>query len=225
MYYPKSQIKPNLFTNGGEYILSTTKEEYKGYYYKTSTGQSYTGKNPSNPQSILLEPLIISDAPGLTQNLPNNSEPIVIPVAPSIQTSTLPDGTTSTIEFPVNLGLYNNYPKRNEFENRLLPQFNPTTPNPQEKTNGQFTRYFCKRNNELKYMEISLDTYTQLSIKDPQISWDLYTPASVVWQIQGDKNIVYASNQSSVSLVEKIQTWYGFSQYFRGDFLKYYLGS
>jgi hypothetical protein len=88
MYYPKTQIKPNLFTNGGEYILSTTKEEYKGYYYKTSTGQSYTGKNPSNPQSILLEPLIISDAPGLTQNLPNNSEPISIPVAPSIQTST-----------------------------------------------------------------------------------------------------------------------------------------
>jgi hypothetical protein len=38
-YYPKSQIKPNLYTNGEEYILSTTKEEYKGHYYKISTGK------------------------------------------------------------------------------------------------------------------------------------------------------------------------------------------
>ena len=225
MYYPKSQIKPNLFTNGGEYILSTTKEEYKGYYYKISTGQLYTGKNPNEIQSILLEPLVISDVPKLTQNLPNNSDPIVIPLSPYIQTSTLSDGTTSTVNIPVNSGLYNSYPKRNEFENRLLPQFNLPSPTTQEQQNSQFTRYFCKRNNELKYIEINLDTYTQLSIKDPQIAWDLYTPASVVWQIQGDKNIVYASNQSSVYLVEKTQTWYGFSQYFKGDFLKYYLGS
>jgi hypothetical protein len=225
MYYPKSQIKPNLFTNGGEYILSTTKEEYKGYYYKISTGQLYTGKNPNEPQPILLEPIVIADVPKLTQNLSNNSDPIVIPLAPYTQTSTLPDGTTSTIDFPVNSGLYNSYPKRNDFENRSLPQFTPTLPTTQEKSNGQFTRYFCKRNNELKYMEISLDTYTQLSTKDQQIAWDLYTPASVLWQIQGDKNTVYASNQSSVYLVEKTQTWYGFSQYFKGDFLKYYLGS
>jgi len=225
MYYPKSQIKPNLFTNGGEYILSTTKEEYKGYYYKTSTGQLYTVKNPKKPQSILLEPFITPGVPKLTQNLSNNSDPIVIPLAPYTQTSISPDGTTSTVNIPVDLGLYNSYPKRNEFENRLLPQFNPNTPTQLEQQNGQFTRYFCKRNNELKYMEISLDTYTQLDIQDPQIAWDLYTPASVTWQIQGDKNTVYASNQSSVYLVEKTQTWYGFSQYFKGDFLKYYLGS
>ena len=225
MYYPKSQVKSNLFTNGGEYILSTTKEEYKGYYYKISTGQLYTGKNPTEPQTILLEPIVIADVPELTQNLPNNSNPIVIPLAPSTQTSTSPDGTTSTISFPVNSGLYNSYPKRNEFGNRLLPQFNPNVPTQQEKTNGQFPRYFCKRNNELKYMEINLDTYTQLSTQDPRIAWDLYTPASVLWQIQGDKNTVYASNQSSVYLIEKTQTWYGFSQYFKGDFLKYYLGS
>jgi hypothetical protein len=29
MYYPKSQIKTNLYTNGGEYILSTTKKIIK----------------------------------------------------------------------------------------------------------------------------------------------------------------------------------------------------
>jgi hypothetical protein len=195
MYYPKSQIKPNLFTNGGEYILSTTKEEYKGYYYRTSTGQSYTGKNPTHPQSILLE-LNFNFQTEENQSTASSIE--IITPNPLIQILSPP---------------------------RTIPQFNPTTPNTQEQQNGQFTRYFCKRNNELKYIEINLDTYTQLSIKDPQIAWDLYTPASVIWQIQGDKNTVYASNQSSVYLIEKTQTWYGFSQYFKGDFLKYYLGS
>jgi hypothetical protein len=38
-YYPLSQIKPNLFTNGGEYVLSTTKENYKGPYYELSNGR------------------------------------------------------------------------------------------------------------------------------------------------------------------------------------------
>ena len=39
-YYPKSQIKTNLYTNGGEYTtsqnqFSTVAESYIGYYYKT----------------------------------------------------------------------------------------------------------------------------------------------------------------------------------------------
>jgi hypothetical protein len=198
MYFPKSQIKPNLFTNGGEYILSTTREEYKGYYYKVSNGKYFTGKNPNQSTDIELIP-----SPEITIL----SQPFV---NPSLEITVEPEFDYQTIK---------------SFQTRTIPQFNPTTPNTQEQQNGQFTRYFCKRNNELKYIEINLDTYTQLSIKDPQIAWDLYTPASMAWQIQGDKNTVYASNQSSVSLVEKIQTWYGFSQYFRGDFLKYYLGS
>jgi hypothetical protein len=195
MYYPKSQVKPNLYTNGREYILSTTKEEYKGYYYKISTGQLYTGKNPNVPQPILLEPLTSATLSTPELFTPDQLTKIITsPIQPS---PTLPD--------------------------RNIPQFNQIPPTTQQQQNGQFTRYFCKRNNELKYMEISLDTYTQLSTKDPRIAWDLYTPASVLWQTQGDKNTVYASNQSSVYLVEKTQTWYGFSQYFKGDFLKYYL--
>jgi hypothetical protein len=43
-YYPKSQIKTNLYTNGGEFILST-KKQYKGYYYKVPM-EKYTWKTP-----------------------------------------------------------------------------------------------------------------------------------------------------------------------------------
>ena len=56
-YYPKSQVKTDLYTNGGQYVLSTTQEEYTGYYYEISTGQKYTGKNPQQGPSILLQKL------------------------------------------------------------------------------------------------------------------------------------------------------------------------
>jgi hypothetical protein len=56
MYYPKSQIQLNLYTNGGEFILSTTKEDYKGNYYKVSSGKLYSGKNPTDKPNILLSP-------------------------------------------------------------------------------------------------------------------------------------------------------------------------
>ena len=193
MYYPKSQIKPNLYTNGGEYILSTTEEEYIGYYYLTSTGQSYTGKNPQQGPNILLQDL----------------SPIIEP---------------STLISPITISPLSTSPSPS-LPTRAIPVFNPNPPTQQEKQNGQYTRYFCKRNNELKYIEINLNTFTLLSTQAPQIAWDLYTPASVLWQIKGDKNTVYASNQASVSLIEKNIPWYGFSQYFKGDFLKYYLGS
>lgn len=196
MYYPKSQLKSNLFTNGGEYILSTTREEYKGYYYKISTGKYFTGKNPNQPPNI---EIISIQSPIQTNQSPFN---------PPLEITLEPDTTYNT-----------NIP----YQIRTIPQFNPIPPTPTEKQNGQFTRYFCKRNNELKYIEIDLDTYTLLSTQSSQIAWDLYTPSSLVWQIQGDKNTVYASNQSSVHLVEKTQTWHGFSQYFKGDFLKYYV--
>jgi hypothetical protein len=225
MYFPKSQVKPNLYTNGGEYILSTTKEEYKGYYYKISTGQLYTGRNPKEQSSILLEPYAPLDAPNPTQNFLYNLNPISLPIAPVTQLSPTSGEYVTNPNLPVNSGLYSKYPKLNEFENRLIPQFNPNPPTQQEKTNGQYTRYFCKRNNELKYIEIDLNTFTLLSTQSPQMAWDLYTPASTLWQIQGDKNAVYASNQSSAYAIEKKLQWYGFPQYFQGQFLKYYLGS
>lgn len=193
MYYPKSQIKPNLYTSGGEYILSTTGENYLGYYYLTSTGQKYTGKNPQQGPNILLQ---------------------------DIQTST----DTSPFVDLLNINQLASSPSPS-LPNRTIPQFNPNPPTQQEQQNGQYTRYFCKRNNELKYIEINFNTFTLLSTQSPQIAWDLYTPTFVLWQIQGDKNTVYASNQATVSSIEKNLQWYGFSQYFKGDFLKYYLGS
>lgn len=43
MYYPKSQIKPNQYTNTGEFLIASSNTEYIGYYYSTSDGKFYSG--------------------------------------------------------------------------------------------------------------------------------------------------------------------------------------
>ena len=54
MYYPKSQVKTNLYTNGGEYAISDSNTPYKGYYYKTSTGEYFSGRTPNETPSFRL---------------------------------------------------------------------------------------------------------------------------------------------------------------------------
>jgi hypothetical protein len=205
MYYPKSQVKPNLYTNGGEYILSTTKEDYKGYYYEVSNGEKYTGQFPQDgPNILLIFPKILNQiTPQL--NTPSPSSTIILDTENSIL-------------------LYSNQTKQPQ-QPRFLPQFNPTLPTEQDKQKGQFTRYFCKKTNENIYLEIDQNTYKQLVSQDPKIAWDLYNPTQITWIIKGDKTQVYTSNKGSVTVIEQQKSWYGFTQWFKDKFLQYYLES
>ena len=198
MYYPKSQIKTDLYTNGGQYALSTSNQDYKGYYYEISNGEKYTGRNPQDGPNILLtEPLSINN--------------------PTISNTTTQTPTQQII-YTVNESVSISLP------NRTIPQFNPTIPTDSDKSLGVFSRYFCKKTNELIYLEINKQTYDQLNNKNPNIAWDLYTPQLVLWQIKGDQEQTYLANKNNVSLLEQKQKWYGFSQYFKEDFSKYYVG-
>jgi len=199
MYYPKSQIKTNLYTSGKEYSLTTTKEEYIGYYYEISTGQQFTGKNPQDGPNISLQ---------LSDSYPN----------PFIENQPIPTeeiiALNSTDYIPPNIPTI-----------RSIPLFNPTLPTTQDNQNGQFNRYFCKKNNETRYLEIDQNTYKQLQNRDPKIAWDLYTPIIVLWIIQGNQTQVFNSNKATVQAIETNVKWHGFTQYFQDKFLKYYLGS
>jgi hypothetical protein len=200
MYYPKSQIKTNLYTNGGEYILSTTKEEYIGFYYEISSGKKYTGKTPQDGPNILL---ILQNQYDLEVEIFSNQP-------------------SQFIEFQdtISGGAYKNTPTV-----RSIPRFNPTLPTEQDKQNGLFTRYFCAKTNELIYFEIDKLTFDKIKARDKQIAWDLYIAASVVWRIKGEKEQVYKSNKGAVISLEQNLRWSGFSQYFQDRFLQYYLES
>jgi len=204
MYYPKSQIKTDLYTDGSEYILSTTKEGYTGFYYEISTGQKYTGKNTQDKPNILLTPI-------QQANFIESRELSAI-------------GDSPTIDAPIYFIPEEGYSKIND-SNRFIPQFNLTLPTTQDQQNGQFLRYFCKKTNETQYIEIDLDTFKKLTYKDSQIAWDLYNPVSLIWQIAGNKEQVYKSNKASAIAIEQNLKWYGFSQYFQDKFLKYYVES
>jgi hypothetical protein len=201
-YFPKSQIKPNLYTNGGEYILSTTKENYKGPYYETSTGQKFTGKTPQDGPNIPL--LLYLNIPS---ELVQNTEGNVIEIF-NILT---PDADNPLLIDPLNKKILNG------LSNRFIPLSNPTYPTDQDIQLGVYTRYFCKKNNELKYMEIDKTTFEKLNTKSKDIAWDLYTPVSTLWYLRGNVDS-YGANKGLVSLIEKNQKWYGFTQWFKDKF-------
>jgi hypothetical protein len=206
-YYPSSQIKPNQYTNGGEYILSTTKEIYKGYYYELSNGKKYTGKNNTDKPNILISKFNALDEIQIdTTNLQDTITYLYSNVEDLIQDNYTPSNG-------------------NILSERYLPSYNLTTPTQSDYNLGVFSRYFCKKTNELKYIEIDKTTHSQLTAKSPKIAWDLYIPLTTLWYLKGDKEKVYTTNKNLIILIEQNQKWHGFSQYFKEQFSKYYLES
>jgi len=53
MYYPKSHITPDLYSNG-EYLLKNTTEVYTGYYFSTFDNKYFTGKYPNDGKNLEL---------------------------------------------------------------------------------------------------------------------------------------------------------------------------
>jgi hypothetical protein len=213
-YYPKSQIKTNLYTSGGEYSLappnSYFQESYIGYYYKLSNGRTYTGKNPTDGTRQFLY--------AINPNYPNNL---------ALSSKNLIDPNPSLIELDLTnqAQQYNTLLGNKTPNNRLIPVYNLTTPTQKDYELGVFTRYFCKKNNEPKYLEIDKKTFDLLSSKSKNIAWDLYTPISTLWYITGDKIEVAKTNKGLINLIETQQKWYGFLQYFKDQYSKYYLAS
>ena len=222
MYFPKSQIQPNLYTNGTEFQKLTDRSIYTGFYFKTSTGLFYTGKTPNdgpNTQLVKLNPDTLnnqtySPLPTTPNTIPDTLKLIVI--ANDVSTNGL------NIPYPtqVNLSLY---PKKSTF--RFLPQYSGVQLTDEDIKVGVVQRYFCKKNNELIYLETNKENYNLLINRSPNIAWDLYTPISMLWYIDGGLDKAYSTNKNLASLIERNNKWYGFTQYFKDDFTKFYLES
>jgi hypothetical protein len=207
MYYPKSQIKTNLNTRGNEFIIPETNQEYKGYYYLTSNGQAYSGKTPSDPTSQLLQPITqslsffteLKDAEpleegALTADATFFTLPSVYVTSANLNVSTVPSLPKQS------------YPVVTENDYKL----------------GEFQRYFVKKSNEPKFLEISLEDYRKYVNQDSNVMFELYIPFQINWILTGEKEQVYQINQNIVAKAEREQNLPGFTQYFRDRFTQFY---
>jgi hypothetical protein len=195
MYHPKSQIKTSLYTNGGDFILRNNSAPYKGYYYETSSGRYFTGKNPNESPSFEL----IKTS---------------IPSSPSSQTSE-----------------DNFYIIETKYYSSKNLSFNQTAPSPPKQSYpivtendyklGEFQRYFVKKGNEPKFIEISKEDYLKYTQQDKDVMFELYTPIQISWILTGDKDQVYKINQSIVARAEREQNLPGFTNYFKDRFTQF----
>jgi hypothetical protein len=195
MYFPESQITPNQYTNGGEFQIKSTGQNYAGYYFITSTGQRYTGRN-QNDNPVL-------ELTSLTTNLNNTN--LNLP-----EIITLEDITyNNIIAAPTNI-IYK-------------PAYNPNTPTSQDYQIGEYRRYFCKKTNEILYLEINQNTFDKLISKSPDIYWQYYLPFFLPWNLTGTKEQVATVNRNIVLLTMKNFSLPQFDAYLKFDFTKYYV--
>jgi hypothetical protein len=200
MYYPKSQIKTNLYTNGDEFVFLSNKQPYIGYYFKTSTGQYFTGKTPDDrPNTEIIFNL------ALAENL--------IPTNQSDYSVLINTDTSDIIS-------YNNLIKSTSI--LISPSYNAPVPTEQDYQIGEFRRYFCKKGNEILYLEINKETFDKLIAKDPQYQFSLYQPFNLPWKLTGVQEEVEKTNRNIVALTSQRLRLPEFGRYLKDNYLKYY---
>jgi hypothetical protein len=195
-YLPLSQIKSNLYTKGGEFYVKSNQQLYKGYYYKTSTGQYYSGKTPQDKPSVLLvsykEEITDIDTPFITNT--NNSVWSIQEI--NYQKDVNPAPTTPTSTYP--------NPKQSDYKL------------------GEFERYFLSKNNEIKFKEVNLFTYNQYLTKDPSVSFQIFSPIKLSWGLTGNREKTYTINYNTVKRISLNLKLRGFVEYFQGRFTQFY---
>jgi len=195
MYYPKTKIIPDQYTNGNELVYLHTNTVYQGYYHILANGRIFTGKNSNDGIPRELERI----TPGTERTLS------------SVEITALP------IE-----DLYQMEPSNTEYDRIRIkttgqtavktlkePQYSIPTP-----AYPSFIRYFVKRVNNNIYLEINKGTYESLISKNSLYNWPAYFPFSLPWTTVGSsKQAIYTINRDIVLLTEQRLNLYGFSQY------------
>jgi len=205
MYFPKSQITTNLYTNGGDYVYSNSPEDgyYVGFYFKTSNGKYYTGKNPNDTpvQEIKLEfqPQTEDAEEGVAGSYTAEANLYLVPDVYAINN---------------NLGLDATPPS--------APRLSTPLPTEEDYKIEEYQRYFASKNNEAKYIEINKSQFTQFQDELPTVDYVMYEVYSLPWLIAGNRNKVYNINKNTVKRVEKNNTLVGFSSYFQNKYDRFF---
>jgi hypothetical protein len=219
MYYPKSQIKTNLYTYGDEYVITLTQAAYTGYYFLTSTGQAFTGRTPDdrpNQELTKVDPVTKNEG-GPLGTLKNSSSPIFSAHNPFASNIINEVDILSSLDYAqiTNTNIFNP-------SEVLVPYYIAPTPTEQDYQIGEFRRYFCKKGNEILYLEIDKTQYDLLVTKSPSILFSLYGPFNLPWQITGTQEQVARTNKNIVDLTSQRLKLPRFGDYLNNNYLKYY---
>jgi len=210
MYYPKSQITTNLYTNGSEYVIIGNEDYYIGYYWETSSGKTYTGKTPQDPNILELVKAIPTST--------NSNDNLLNQV--TFVSSADPDpGFENYITYS---DFYNSLKGIDFNSKNLLPYHLSNIPTDKDYQVGEFRRYFCKKINEIIYIEIDKNQFDLLKNKSIKISYEFYKPFDIPWRITGDKTYTADVNFNMVNLAMFKQKLPMFNMYLKEDYTKYY---
>lgn len=198
MYIPKSKIQPNLYTNGGEYLLNGA--DYVGKYYLLYNGQAYTGidQYDGNPQL-------------LTKYTPTNAIAVNTRVT---------DEVVFPFERAVNTEEYSAVATNLNAEVQAPLQYYPK-PTQQDIAVGEMVRYFLKRFNDFRFVEVNQETYTSIKNKDKRYAWELWIPFEVPWTIKGSAEEVAKSNKQIVYYTEERYKVRGLAKFLKNNFTQF----
>ena len=193
MYYPKSQIKTGLYTNGDEYANSRD-IPYVGTYWKTSSGEVFSGLGPQDKSSFKLFEIVSKKSLSTDYNIELN----------------ITDLTPETLSyFSAKKIDIKNPPK---FK---TPQYSLNIPNSDDYQNGTYLRYFAKQSNRNVYIEINKSTFNDLDSGNPEYEFNNYNIFKLKWTISGEsEELVADQNYELVNYYEEKLKYPGFISYF-----------
>ena len=192
-YYPKSQIQIDLYTKGEELRIYSTKANYIGYYWKTSKGEYFSGKNPYEGSPITLE---------------------IIPK--------IPDSTFNTITYNRGNEIYNILKNVDVTKPLFIPSYVKPNPTKDDYEIGNFIRYFAKKNNENLYIETSKEIFKNFKSKNSNYDFNSYLTFSISWKLTGEKSQVLTTNQNIIFITEQNLKINGLKLYLKNNYLEFY---
>lgn len=205
-------------------MVLATSVEYVGYYHSLYTGEFFTGKTQNDVNVRKLVPITPPDdnTPEGPDDLPPNLTPDLNKIA-----LFLDDPDPIVDEDIWNQGdivRYLELKNKNPLDDnpRELPSQEFPKPTEKDYELGVFTRYFVKKINELKYVELSKKTYDKIQKKNPNYVWELYTGFKLQWTITGPESQVAITNRNQVLIAEQRLKSLGVGEFLRHDYLKFY---
>jgi hypothetical protein len=220
MYFPKSKIITNLYTNGKEFFLKKNNSQYIGYYWRTYDGKFYTGKTPDNvPYQELIKINQVDDLENVFSNEKSKSS-IALPYeapTPFLSLDEYSYNEKDILEYTTLKNINLNIPSIKNLPTQYYPQ-----PTLDEYKLGEFQRYFVKKVNELIYLEIDEDIFTAIKNKDSKYAFEYYIPFTFAWQIYGNRIDILQINRNTVLLIEQKLKIRGLQEFLKNNYDKFY---